>query len=115
MLTISMMDANDFVQSVLLDGMTYKLHFCWNDYKQQWTMDLRDSQNKDIVRGLAVVPNYPLLSPHRRANVPPGEILAVVVNADTGKFIGRSDFINGKATLVYIPEGERNAILAAAV
>ena len=45
MIQISMIDANDFVEQVTLDGEVYKLHFSWNDFAQQWTVDVRNMQN----------------------------------------------------------------------
>ena len=67
MIQISMIDANDFVETVTLEGEPYKLHFSWNDFAQQWTVEVRNMQNVDIVRGIAVVPNYPLFLQHHRA------------------------------------------------
>lgn len=112
MITLSMIDANDFVQSVTLDGEVYKLHYSWNDFSAQWTVDVRSAQDEDIVRGIAVVPNYPLLLQHHRSNVPRGELMAVVVD-DTkaaNQQIGRRDFVSGLFSMVYIPEVEVNAV-----
>ncbi len=118
MQSISMIDANDFVEAVIIDKVSYKLHFMWNDDGAQWTMDLRDYQNNDIVRGIAIVPNFPLLSLQKRQkNVPLGELMAVVVNQNEAdnQAIGRKDFVNGKFSFVYIPESELNAIIQANV
>ena len=43
MIQISMIDANDFVETVTLEGEPYKLHFSWNDFAQQWTVDVDTS------------------------------------------------------------------------
>ena len=51
MITISMTDANDFYETVIIDTVQYNLHFAWNDHAQAWAMDVRDSKNTDIVRG----------------------------------------------------------------
>lgn len=118
MQSISMIDANDFVEAVTIDGVPYKLHFMWNDKGKQWTMDLRDYQNNDVVRGIAIAPNFPLLSLQRRQNnVPRGELMAVVVSQEEteNQVIGRKDFVNGKFTFVYVPESELNAIIQANV
>lgn len=107
-----MTDANDFVQSVTLEGEVYRLHYSWNDFSEQWTVDVRSAQDVDIVRGIAVVPNYPLFLQHHRANIPRGELMAVVVDAEkaTSQQIGRKDFVNGLFSMVYIPEVEVNAV-----
>lgn len=118
MQSISMIDANDFVEAVTLDGTPFKLHFMWNDKGKQWSFDLRDYQNNDIIRGITIAPNFPLLSLQRRQkDVPRGELMAVVVNQEESgnQVIGRNDFVNGKFTFVFVPESELNAIIQANV
>lgn len=113
MIQISMTDANDFVQSVTLDDTVYKLHFAYNDVFKGWSMDIRDSQNMDIVRSIRIVPNFPLLSRYKRHLDIKGEMVATVTTGIQN--IDRDDFINGRATLVYVSESELNAILETAV
>lgn len=115
MIAIKMQDANDFVTSFVLNEQTYKLHFGWNSAAAQWSMDVRTAANVDIGRGIAVVPNFPLLHQGRRNGLPTFEIMAVVVNAESAEnqTIGREDFINGKFSLVIVPEAEINAIKTA--
>lgn len=117
MVTLSMYDANDFVQSAMLDGQPYKLHYSWNEDAGQWTVDVLQNDNTEIVRGIVVVPNLPLFSFYRRYDLPLGELMAVVVNQDEedNQTIGREDFLNGKFSMVYVPENEVNAILEASV
>ena len=114
MVTLSMYDANDFVVSAMLDGNPYKLHYSWNDRVPQWTVDVLTNDNTEIVRGVPIVPNLPLFSFYRRqTGLPPGELLAVVVNQDEdeNQAVGRQDFLNGKFTMVYVPKDEVDAIL----
>ena len=113
MITIAMHDNNDFIQSVELDGAAYQLKFGWNDQSESWTMDIRTAKNVDIVRGVSVVPNFPLLSQYRRyrKDLPAGELIAVSTQA--AESIGREDFLNGKFELMYIPRGEMDVILEA--
>ena len=117
MLKLSMIDANDFVETAILDGATYKLHFSWNSYSEAWTVDVRDSTGNDIVRGISIVPNFPLFNQYRRNGLPRGEMMAIVVNqsATSGQMIGRSDFVSGKASFVYIPRSELNDIMEATI
>lgn len=113
MIQLSTIDANDFIQSVTLEGTAYKLHYAWNDYSQQWTLGIRTAQGDDIIRGIAIVPNSPLLMGHHRTeNVPRGEFMAVVVDADNAnnQTIGRDGFTSGRFSMVYIPEVEINDI-----
>ena len=118
MISLSMYDANDFIISAMLDGEPYKLHFSWNDHVPQWTVDVLTNDNIEIVRGIPVVPNLPLLSFYRRQKgLPQGELLAVVVNQDEteNQAVGREDFLNGKFTMVYVPLEEVDAILEASL
>lgn len=110
MITISMMDANSFVEGVTLDKVAYKLRFNWSDVAGHWFLDVCDDKNKDIINGLSVVPNFPLLNQYKRiGRLPPGELMAIVT--DDGDNIGRQDFVNGRAVLVYMPEEElKNAL-----
>ena len=118
MIHISMYDANDFVESVILDNETYKLKFGWNPYSESWSMDVRNEKGEDLVRGISVVPNFPLLNQYRReATLPAGEIMAVVVNPEdkANQRIGRLDFLNGKFSLIYIPRNELDEAINAKV
>ena len=114
---ISMIDSNDFVLSVTLDGTAYKLHFGWNSRAAQWSVDVRDSTNVDIVRGIAVVPNFPLFKQCERDGLPMGELMAVSNEpyASDSQIIRHDDFTSGKASLVYITEAEKSAILEASI
>ena len=111
MIEISMRDANDYVQSVILEQENFKLHIAWNPEAYCWYVDVRTMSNEDIVKAIAIVPNFPLFNQYRRiGGLPAGELMAVVVD-DSGKYnqtIGRDDFMNGRFTLVYIPEDELN-------
>lgn len=114
MVQIELIDANDFIENVTLDGTIYKIHLAWNDFSNKWSIDIRNTDNVDLVRNIVVVPNFPLLAQYKAHNIPQGELLAVVNNTAIQN-IGRKDFINGTASLVYIPEGELNDILETTV
>ena len=45
MVSISVTDSNDFVETVTLDDKVYKLHFAYNSNSKDWTIDIRDSNN----------------------------------------------------------------------
>ena len=113
-----MPDANDFVVGAILDTESYKLHFSWDD-EGFWILDFRDSGGKDIIRGIKVIPNFHLLKQYRRLsnNLPHGELMATVVNADLpeNQAISRDGFTTGKFSFIYISEADKNAILEARV
>lgn len=115
---LDLIDANDFVTAAILDGVNYKLHFSWNDGGDEgfWTIDLRDSGNSDIIRGLKLVPNFPLLNQYRRLSdkIPRGEFLVVVVNQTmtVNQTIPRDGFSKGTFSLIYLPAEELKSVLA---
>lgn len=117
MIRIDMQDANDFVTSIVIENEIYKLHFGWNSDAEQWSLDVRTAANADIGRGIAVVPNFPLLNQGRRNGLPKFELMAVVVNSDNmdNQQIGREDFVNGKFAFVVLPRSEQDAIKGAAL
>lgn len=117
MISIQMQDANDFVTSIVVDNETYKLHFGWNSQAKQWSVDVRTLANVDIGRGIAVVPNFPLLNQGKRTGLPSFELMAVVVNTENAdnQTIGREDFVNGKFAFCVIPRSEQDAIKSAAL
>ena len=111
MIEISMRDANDYVQTAILEKENVKLHIAWNQEAYCWYVDVRDMNGNDIVQAIAIVPNMPLFNQYRRATgLPPGELMAVVVDDKDrhNQAIGRDDFLNGRFTLVYISEDEIN-------
>lgn len=113
MVSISVTDSNDFVETVTLDDKVYKLHFAYNGNSKDWTIDIRDSNNVDIVRSIKIVPNFPLLAQYKRHDLSKGELIAVVNN--NKQVITRKDFINNSAILIYIPKEELNELLETAV
>lgn len=115
MITISALDANSFVESVILDSILYRLRLNWNDDGQYWTLDVCNNDNSELVRGIVVVPNFPLLHAYRRIKgLPPGELLAVVSSTSISD-IGRKDFISGRARLIYMPKEELTNVVESAV
>ena len=107
MITIKMYNANDFKTKVIIEEVLYILRFGWNGYN--WSMDIRDNKNNDIVRNIALVPNFPLLIQHQRHLNIKGQLLAI--RNDGKSNIGRNDFIEGKASIVYMSlEDLKNAV-----
>ncbi len=106
--TLTFLDANDITFLATLDGIQYRLRLCWNDRGGFWTLSIRTPAGSSLLEGVKVVPNYTLLKPYHRPGIPPGELL--VITADTMQAVGRQDFADGRATLVYATEDEVNAI-----
>lgn len=51
-----------YTYSIDLSDETYSLTFRWNSRLQQWMMDIDDSEDASVVRGVPLVPVYPLLA-----------------------------------------------------
>lgn len=109
MITIAFPDANDIIVLVTLEGNQYKLRLLWNDVGEFWTLSVRSETGTPLIEGIRAVPNFPLLQPYHKPNVPPGELM-VITSDDSLQDVGRDNFANGKAVLVYVTEAEVNAI-----
>lgn len=100
MITINLANKNDFITEVNLDDEVFFLHFSWNDTIGFWSLTIENAYNDELVSSIVILPNRPLIVPVRRDELPLGELIAV--RDDNLQTIGRDDFINGKAVLIYI-------------
>lgn len=106
---ITFLDGNDILTTAKLDGTQYKIRMLWNDAGGFWTLSLRDSKNNSLLEGVKCVPDFPILAPYHRPGIPAGEF--VITTLDTSlQIIGRKDFVNKKAVLIYVTEDEMDAI-----
>jgi len=61
-----------------LDGKDYILAFAWNEREERWYLTISDSDGNQLLAGLKLVANWPLLARyHADPNVPPGELMVV--------------------------------------
>lgn len=100
--TIELYADDDYFVQVLLEGKLYYLYMSWNSEAEYWTMAIRDFSRKLIASGLKVVPNFPLIGRYFIEGMPPGEFVAL----SKSESIAQSDFLDGYAEMVYIPEAE---------
>lgn len=101
---ITIPDLNDSMVRIILDNTLYWLHFSWNS-RGFWSMGIYDKDSTAVVEGIKLVPNFPLTLQYRRPQLPAGEFL-VTVQDDRTDTLGREDFKNMKAALVYVTAGE---------
>ncbi|MFZ5440457.1 MAG: phage baseplate plug family protein [Myxococcota bacterium] len=60
-----------------LDGRTWQFTFRWNHRAEQWVMSIADSEGNQVLTGLRVVIDFPLLARFRgREALPAGDIVA---------------------------------------
>ncbi len=104
MFEIPVLDANDSLTEVILDGQTYFLQLSWNSEMAGWTLAIENANQEDIIAGIGVVPDTPLLLIYRELAVPPGELIAST--PDGRNSISRYALPAGDVRLVYIEADE---------
>jgi hypothetical protein len=105
MISLPVLDANDSILEVDLEGDTYFLRMSWNSEGEFWVMSLEDYANNTLLAGVRVVPDVALLQMFHHLPVPPGEFWAVLMD-DTRQDFLRTDFADGTAALIYVEAGE---------
>jgi hypothetical protein len=79
------------IMSVVLDGVSYRLRVYYNYRQHIWIMDLLTNAGNDILSGVKLVPDFPLIRRYESAERrPPGEFYAVDTSG-TGTPPGRFD------------------------
>ena len=96
---ISVPDMHDSFSRVVLDNVQYLIRFTWNEKARRWTFGLYTMQREAIVQGIKLVPRFPLNLQIVDDRFPTG-VFGVYSDFD---YIGRNDFIEGKAAFSYIP------------
>ena len=100
MFTIEIPDHNDNLVEVELDEEIFFLHFSWNETAQYWTLSIENAYNDELISCLPLLPHRALIQPVRNNELPLGEL--ITIREDDHATIGRADFKNGTAQLVYV-------------
>lgn len=100
MIQIPVLNANDSLTEVELDGLTYFLRLSWNSEAELWVLSIENAYNEIIVAGIAVMPDTPLLGAYRHLEVPAGELVALV--PDRRNTVGRDALAAGDVVLIYV-------------
>ncbi len=104
MIVIPVLDANDSLTEVELEGVTYFFQLSWNSEAELWTLSIENAYNEVIVAGIAVAPDTPLLARYRHLAVPAGELVAVA--PDRRNTISRTALPAGEVALIYVDSTE---------
>lgn len=104
MKVIPVLDANDSLTEVELDGVTYFLHLAWNSEAELWVLAVENAYNEVIVSGVAVVPDTPLLGAYRHLPVPAGDLVALA--PDRRDAVSRAALPAGDVALIYVDAEE---------
>lgn len=95
-------DMNDSFSRVVLDGKPYLIRFTWSNLAQRWSFGLYTTQKEPIAVGLRIVPRFPLNLQLVDDKLPPG-VFGVYSDSE---YVGRKDFVDGKAKFAYISGGD---------
>ena len=110
MFLIDVPDINDSLVEVELDEEVFILHFSWNDTVGYWSLSIQNVYNDELISCLPIYPNRRLLEFVKNAQLPLGDFI-VIRNDDTAS-IGRADFSNGSAALMYIGVDDEYSVFA---
>ena len=93
---------SNFDQLETLDGSDYIFHFLWNERNSHWYMTIRDSAGDDIVTGIKVVADIPLVVHETDERLFPGSLWCVDMTG-AGVDPGLRDF-GTRCQLRYVDE-----------
>lgn len=101
-------DAARYDLEVELDGREFRLLFDWNERDQAWQLSLFNAAGVELLSGIRVVVNYPLIGRFRDPDLPPGDLSAVDTGT-TGADPGFAD-LGDRVRLIYTPIADFPAI-----
>lgn len=104
MIQIPVLDANDSLTEVELDGATYFLGLSWNSEYEAWSLSIENAYNEVVVAGVALVPDTSLLAQYRHLPVPAGELIALA--PDRRDTVSRAALAAGEVGLMYVAVSE---------
>jgi hypothetical protein len=91
-----------------IESRIYQFIFRYNSKHDFWTIDISTENGIELLVGIKIVANYPLLFSHKNSFLPSGDIIARIVDKDAR--INRNSFKDGLATLLYLSEYELKTI-----
>jgi len=98
-IVISVPEMNDSISRMTFDNIVYNLRLTYNDTGDFWTLGFYNSNVEPIIQGIKIVPNTSLTLPYLTYDIPLGAFMAYSKKSH----IGRYDFKNGEAQLIFIP------------
>ena len=92
-------DLTHYAFFTTLDGVTYELEFRYNLRSDCWYFDLRLEDGTEVLNGIKLVVNYPLLLGKQNENTPAGVLIATDTTGQK-QDPGVAD-LGGRVTLAY--------------
>ena len=102
MFYINVPDINDSVGRVTIEKTEYYIRFTYNPAYDYWSFGLYDVNMEPIMPMNKIVPMISLLHYYVYTDLPPGAF-GCIAKSDK---VGRNDFVNGKASFVYLTEDD---------
>ncbi len=96
---ISVPDRNDAIMRVNFDGAYYYLRTTWNEYGGFWMLSVYSAELELLIGMAKLVPGA-IWNFYEIGSVGPPGIIGVITDNEK---IGRQDFVNATAKLVYLP------------
>ena len=90
-------------ETVALDGTTYLLTFNYNQRCDCWYLSVGTNDGSDIVNGLKILSNWPLLKHCADNRLPMGEIVCFSTTLDVTPARLADLEVGGRCQLTYIP------------
>jgi hypothetical protein len=88
--------------SVDIDEVPYVFEVQWNDHAQKFYMSILTTDLVEIISGVCLVPNTPLIGRHKKEELPKGELFLFRVNSKNE--YPTFDELDVGFWLVYIPK-----------
>lgn len=82
MITIQTTSDPFYTTRVTLDGTDYILDFKYNQRQDRWYLTIQDANGNELVSGVKIVCNWPLLMRFANSALPVGELIAVALTDD---------------------------------
>ena len=98
----------NYTQKTVLDGTSYQLEFIYNEREDAWYVSILSDEGTDLINGIKIVADWPLLRRHQAEDTPPGELIAQDTTG-AGLDPGFADLGAG-VILLYIDKAEIDAL-----
>jgi len=97
-----------YTQRTVLDGTSFQLEFIFNEREGSWYLSILSEEGDDLIMGIKIVADWPLLRRQQREDTPPGELIALDTTGE-GLDPGFAD-LGGRVILLYGDEAEIGAL-----
>lgn len=93
-------DLDDYTITVILNEVTFGLHFARNSRDERWIMEVRDADGVTLHSGRPVVVDYPLVSLFPSRSLPNGFLIAIDTSG-AGREIQEKEDFGDRVKLVF--------------